>query len=219
MRHLIMASAMLCGLLGGTAAIAGNIDTTTGSQQGDIYNFGYPDTATYGQTFTAGGSNLSSFSLYLEGGGGGPTDVKGYIATWDGSKAGTLVYSSGVQSIAGNGALQEFAFSPNVSLVDGQQYVAFLSVSEVYGSGTGSFGMPLVGDETPGQFVFSNNSGDFNSLFADNWAVGWVGANDVYFKANFSAAPEPASWALMLGGFGAIGGAMRSRRKVAVRFA
>ena len=30
--------------------------------------------------------------------------------------------------------------------------------------------------------------------------------------------PEPASWAMMLVGFGAIGGAMRSRRKVAVSF-
>ena len=31
--------------------------------------------------------------------------------------------------------------------------------------------------------------------------------------------PEPASWALMLGGFGLVGGAMRSRRKAAVTFA
>jgi hypothetical protein len=30
--------------------------------------------------------------------------------------------------------------------------------------------------------------------------------------------PEPASWMLMLGGFGAVGGAMRSRRKAAVSF-
>lgn len=30
--------------------------------------------------------------------------------------------------------------------------------------------------------------------------------------------PEPASWALMLGGFGAIGAAMRGRRKAAVSF-
>lgn len=30
--------------------------------------------------------------------------------------------------------------------------------------------------------------------------------------------PEPASWAMMLGGFGLIGGAMRSRRKAAVSF-
>lgn len=33
------------------------------------------------------------------------------------------------------------------------------------------------------------------------------------------AVPEPASWAMMLGGFGLVGGAMRSRRKAAVTFA
>jgi len=31
--------------------------------------------------------------------------------------------------------------------------------------------------------------------------------------------PEPASWALMLGGFGLVGGAMRARRKASVTFA
>ena len=34
-----------------------------------------------------------------------------------------------------------------------------------------------------------------------------------------NAVPEPASWAMMLGGFGAIGGAMRARRRTRVRFA
>ncbi len=37
--------------------------------------------------------------------------------------------------------------------------------------------------------------------------------------ASPSAVPEPASWALMLGGFGLVGGALRSRRKAAVRLA
>ncbi|WP_414713640.1 PEPxxWA-CTERM sorting domain-containing protein [Sphingomonas sp.] len=37
--------------------------------------------------------------------------------------------------------------------------------------------------------------------------------------AAVAAVPEPASWAMMIGGFGVIGGAMRSRRKVSVRFA
>ena len=41
----------------------------------------------------------------------------------------------------------------------------------------------------------------------------------LYSTESVSPAPEPASWALMLGGFGAIGGAMRSRRKAAVTFA
>jgi hypothetical protein len=34
-----------------------------------------------------------------------------------------------------------------------------------------------------------------------------------------SGVPEPASWAMMVGGFGLIGGAVRARRKVAVTFA
>jgi hypothetical protein len=36
---------------------------------------------------------------------------------------------------------------------------------------------------------------------------------------NAGAVPEPANWALMLVGFGAIGGAMRAQRRTAVRFA
>jgi len=34
-----------------------------------------------------------------------------------------------------------------------------------------------------------------------------------------AAVPEPASWAMMLGGFGLVGGAMRARRKAGVSFA
>ena len=45
----------------------------------------------------------------------------------------------------------------------------------------------------------------------------WYTLDNVSVQAG--AVPEPASWALMLGGFGAIGGALRSRRKAAVSFA
>jgi hypothetical protein len=34
-----------------------------------------------------------------------------------------------------------------------------------------------------------------------------------------SAVPEPATWAMFIGGFGLIGGAMRSRKRVSVSFA
>ena len=37
--------------------------------------------------------------------------------------------------------------------------------------------------------------------------------------ATFAAVPEPASWALMLGGLGLVGGAMRMRRKATTSFA
>jgi len=46
------------------------------------------------------------------------------------------------------------------------------------------------------------------------------GDNSGRVTAHIAAAgvPEPASWALMLGGFGMVGGALRSRRRLAVRF-
>ena len=36
---------------------------------------------------------------------------------------------------------------------------------------------------------------------------------------SLGAVPEPASWAMMIGGFGMIGGALRARRRATVRFA
>jgi len=59
---------------------------------------------------------------------------------------------------------------------------------------------------------------------ADHIFVNWQGlalnqGTVVSLDISSGAVPEPASWALMLGGFGAIGGAMRSRRKAAVAFA
>jgi hypothetical protein len=43
--------------------------------------------------------------------------------------------------------------------------------------------------------------------------------NTVTITATTDPVPEPASWAMMLGGFGLIGGALRTRRKTAVMFA
>jgi len=63
------------------------------------------------------------------------------------------------------------------------------------------------------------------SFDADHIFINWQGLsfdNSTVVSLDLnggSAAPEPASWAMMLGGFGAIGGAMRSRRKAAVTFA
>ena len=57
---------------------------------------------------------------------------------------------------------------------------------------------------------------DYRSYECDNC---YVARYVVSGAAVSGAVPEPASWALMLGGFGAIGGAMRARRRTRVRFA
>jgi hypothetical protein len=43
--------------------------------------------------------------------------------------------------------------------------------------------------------------------------VGVIGDGDVSFLVGTSSVPEPATWALMLAGFGGLGAALRSRRK------
>jgi len=46
------------------------------------------------------------------------------------------------------------------------------------------------------------------------------GYNYYYSRGvSVDAVPEPATWAMFIGGFGLIGGAMRSRKKVSARFA
>ena len=62
---------------------------------------------------------------------------------------------------------------------------------------------------------FSINFSGTAHSFVIAGGEGAFGIDDINLNR---AVPEPASWALMLGGFGLVGGAMR-RRKTAVRFA
>jgi hypothetical protein len=72
----------------------------------------------------------------------------------------------------------------------------------------------------------------WNSIALGTWVIwdadGSIGDKIVTFNTANGAelrfysdplpAPEPASWAMMLGGFGLVGGAMRARRKAAFSF-
>ena len=53
------------------------------------------------------------------------------------------------------------------------------------------------------------------SAYVQDWAVGPQFRN---YAFRITSAPEPASWALMLGGFGLVGLALRDRRRSAVSF-
>lgn len=201
-----------------SGALAQDIDTTGGTALSDYWNpFGSPDTATYGQTFTAGVGQdiLQSFSLFLgsRAGGSGALSLKGYFGTWDGDHVGSLLYTSGTQTTSGN---QEFDFNTGgVGLTAGSQYVGFLSVSDMGTQDTSKFYMPQANVSLDGgNFVFLNNGANFSQIFSSRWTV----ANpDVAFKATFGnvsgAVPEPSTWAMMLFGFGAVGAGIRRRKK------
>jgi hypothetical protein len=78
-----------------------------------------------------------------------------------------------------------------------------------------------------GDFTLTNN---WLGSTGDQVAVGANFVGDANFDpgeafalnrtaATFAAVPEPASWALMLGGFGLVGGVMRTRRRAATAVA
>lgn len=189
-------------------AEAYTIDTTV-SDLDNVQPFGAPNTATYGQIFTVVGSDthLDSFSLYLRErwSGAGALDLRGYVADWDGTNAISILFESGTQAMNGAGTLQEFSFSPDIDLVSGNSYVAFLSISGLPAQSDSTFRMPFGADSIPGTFVFINSGSDFSLLTQPFWALDWLGQEygcagcDAWFKASLSQpvqVPEPSTLAL-----------------------
>ncbi|MGO4476381.1 PEP-CTERM sorting domain-containing protein [Massilia sp. 2TAF26] len=203
----LKASMLLCAVLGAFAAdaTASVIDNT--SIVSSISPFGYPDTATYGQTFTVGADNvLNSFSMYLYGN-NQSLDFRGYVAGWDGSKATSILYTSPTRSVTPGQGLMEFSFDTgSLSLTAGQKYVMFLSVSDLGTQEYSTYNMPATNNSyAGGDFVYFNNGLDFGALTTQAWECRECGFGDVAFKAAFSPStgdvPEPASLALLGLGF------------------
>ncbi len=136
------------------------------------YPFGDPRgaTQTYGEIFTAPGgiNDLNGFSFYM-GDSYAPGNIitGAYVATWTGTHAGTLLYSS-PQITYDNAGNEEININPgNVLVTPGQQYVIFLSTSEYNGQSMGE-AYVTTGDSHPNLngFAYFNNGNEFGvSIF------------------------------------------------------
>ncbi len=207
-------SLLLIGVL--LFAVCGYADTTYNNFTGysDYWHpFGYPDTSTYGEIFTApsGDTNLASFSFYMGSGNATGNIITGaYIATWTGSMAGTLLYDSGSFNYDNNGN-EQLTWTPNVALNPGQQYVMFLSISNFYGQSSGTaYVVPGTSIDGLGGFVYFNNEDNFNELFTNSWSGPL--SPDWAVDLEFNTVPEPGS--LMLLGTGILAGLGVLRRKL-----
>ncbi len=115
-------------------------------------------------------------------------------------------------------ALQQFAFSPNLALTPGNQYVALLSIANLPGQVESNFGMPHGIDQISGEFVFLNNGNSPSEWTTSPWTLGWIGQDDVWFGAAFDLTPTPEPATLLLAGTTLAGlGLTHWRRKRASR--
>jgi PEP-CTERM motif len=177
---------------------------------------GYPNSATYGETFTAptnGDNFLQSIGFYLgEPYVDGNIVMQAYVATWTGSQADTLLYSSSVVNYANTGE-DLLMFNPGISLAAGDSYVMFLSISENYGQSSGEAYVNAGDASIPGSsFVYYNNSGDFSALFNSSWDSTGLTPN-MSVQANFTGGEVPEPSTMLLFGAGLAGLAGFVRRK------
>lgn len=166
-----------------------------------------------GQTFTAPVTGeLTNFQFTLNS--SSLQSLYGVVFAWDGSAPTTELWRS--PTIAGTAGL--VSFNPTgVTLTAGQTYVAFLSTYELEGnSGLASIGtcLTFVGctsNLTPnlGTLIIGNIYSDVPvfSPIVNN-------SRDATFSVTIAeaAVPEPATWAMMIIGFGAVGFSVRRRQ-------
>ena len=182
-----------------------------------LYEFGNPNTATYGQTFVAPtDSYLKSYTSSFAYSGGDAFDFRLYVGEWDSVQnrlADAPLFTSGdLNSVAEGDGFQAIKVNTNLSLTAGKKYVAFYSTSAQSSRPFGLMQQALANSNAyaDGDFAFQNNGDDFGSLSNNGWNVGFT-PNDTAFRAEFQAVPEPASMLAL--GASALGLLRRRRAK------
>lgn len=182
--------------------------TYSNTNDSTIIYFGSPDTTSYGQVFNTGNGVLSDWTFQANSGTAGNLQL--VVASWNGSQAvGPALYSSSAFAYAGGSEALSFT-GINTSLSAGN-YIAYLTVAGVVkpASNVGIAGSNSDGGLTGG-FRFLN-SGGVDPLTQNQAWSSWYVPN-MNYQANISPAPEPETYALMLGGLGLVGAITRRRK-------
>jgi hypothetical protein len=211
LRHMLMTVAICaaagCGAAQANAGVAIDLTTPGALYSGSLYTLGFSFTVASTQTITA----LGAFDDNGDG-----LNGSAQVGLWDSS--GDLLTSAVIGSGASgalDGLFRYAAITPFV-LTPGQTYFigAFEPDDNASSLGTSQGGLgtinPLI---TVDQDQFSNFNSAFSFPDTSNGFAGgaWLGAN-----FQFGGVPEPATWALMLLGIGAIGASARKSRRRAL---
>jgi len=207
-KHLVLAAAAVGSLAGAAQAGAIGVGAFTAPV---VTGFGNPGpTANIGEPL-----GIANYTFTSSGGDGliwwganGFNDCIGGCVTTSLSATGNSPYSldvdlGGAFALAGLYVGQATAYSLDVSFFDLGH--ALLGTVNVTGAGDG---VSFAGWESDLNKVASIQ---ITNQVADNFVIS---AQSGYLQAN-GGVPEPASWALMISGFGLAGAALRRRRMIA----
>lgn len=228
-----------------TAAISGALLTATPAQAANLLTnggFEAPAIGGFFQNFGSGSTGITGWTVDAFtpfGGSGGNVDIVNGLFTPGGPSPaaegvqfldlvgfGTVgsIYQT-FNTVAGNGYTLTFSYSHNLFGGDPSASADFGLYDGVFGSLLAPFGS------------FSHNSGTSTNLDWQNFTFSFVAASAQTTLAfgnsaggnnagvlldniAVNAVPEPAAWALMIMGFGLVGGAVRRRKpNVRVSFA
>ncbi len=232
MKKILLAAASLIAF-----AVPAHADTisqpNSGSNVGPLcgwpYQGGACQTVFIGESFTASTSgNLTNLQFSLLGG-SNLTSVQAIVYALNGPLDTTFTPGAEIwRSAAVAGTSGVLDFNPTgIAVAAGQNYVAFLST--YYATGTGQANVSSCNPFGGGACAVSNANPNLGRAITgivrgsnlDELTFAQVvnGSQDLTFSATITpSVPEPATWAMMIAGFGMVGGAMR-RRSVSVRFA
>ncbi|MEG3126219.1 PEPxxWA-CTERM sorting domain-containing protein [Sphingomonas sp. GB1N7] len=216
--------------LGATTAHAEIVSNpNTGSNVGPLcgwpYQGGACQTVFIGESFAApvtGSLTNLQFSLLS---GSTLSSVQAIVYALNGPLTSTFTPGAEIwrsASIAGSSGILDF--NPiDVTLTAGQNYVAFLSTYYITGTGQANVAScnPFIGgpacaasnaNPNLGRAIIGNARGaNLDELV---FAQVVNGSQDLTFSATIAAVPEPATWAMMILGFGITGAAVRRKRRV-----
>lgn len=174
--------------------------------------FGIAGTASVesvGQSFASPGGNLTMFTIRITTVATGG-NVRFVFAPLAGMTAGTPLYTSADTPIAADTTLTFSGFSIPTTLND--TYIGYLTTFGTTGP-AGEYRISMYSPQVYAGGTMLLRDGPDNPTGKTFSDIG----TDAAFTATFAAAaPEPASWAMMIGGFAIIGGAHRLRRRKAL---
>ena len=203
------AAAAVCTLAMASPALAIPVFTFTGGTATGAF-----DNRTQGYNFFTGRDTLSIFSLGYWDENGDGLEVSHEVGIW--SADGSTLLASAVVPAGTAGFLDSgfrFVSITPVVLAAGQQYLA----GGFNGTGDSVVRFADATSHDPNVTLGSTrfDPAPFTGVFTAPTGTQGTNFDDGYFGPNFNGGnpvPEPATWALMILGFGVAGAALRRRR-------